>query len=66
MNKYKLTAVRGGTTRVIRFEAPHDERAIFEASFLVMERAYNNPIWAKGSIELTNKAGEVLAEMAAK
>lgn len=63
---YTLTATLPGSSKRpsrIKFEAPHDERAIFEASFLVMERAYNNPIWAKGYVKLVNQAGEILAEM---
>lgn len=72
MNRYTLTAKLNDSTRKLCFDAEHDERAIFEGSFLVMEHASDRDnwavsvIWAKGRVELRNPAGELISEMPAK
>lgn len=64
---YTLTAKLEGTgTSRFTFDEENDTRATFEAIGVILDRAMNNTIWAKGSIELRNPKGEVIHTMGAK
>lgn len=67
MTTYNLSALLKGTAREIIFNAPDDNQAIFDAVFMILDKASTSEIWAKGSIQLRNtNTGELLKEMEAK
>ena len=64
---YTLTAKLEGTgTSRVTFYEDNDTRATSAAIGIILDRAMNNTIWAKGSIELRNANGEIVQTMEAK
>lgn len=66
MQKFVLTATLDGKTSRRSLYCIDEEKAIFDASFAVMNLAPKNRLWAKGKIVLKNAAKEEIAVMDAK
>lgn len=64
--KYHLTATGGERTRTHTWESTDPEHATLDATFIVMDRAFRDPLWARGRIELTDDDGTVINVMEAK
>jgi hypothetical protein len=63
---YELTAKRYGATVSLMYGAQSDGEAMQEATRQILDRAVHSSIWAKGSIELRDEHGTLIANMDAK
>lgn len=63
---YELTAKRLGATVSLMLGAQSDGEAMQEATREILERAMHSAIWAKGSIDLRDEHGTLIANMDAK
>jgi hypothetical protein len=63
---YKLTAKRYGVTVSTMYPAGSDGEAMHLAVCQILDRAVHSAVWAKGSIELRDEHGTLIANMDAK
>lgn len=67
MNAYTLTArLKGTGTSRFTFTEDSDEGAMLESVLVILDRAMDDVIWAKGSIELRNANGNLVQAMEEK
>jgi hypothetical protein len=68
MRTYQLTATLADKTELVSITAHDDADAIGDAIPFIMTEAWEDKLgpWAKGSIELTNPEGDIIADMSAK
>lgn len=67
MKRYTLTASLAGTgTSRFTFTEDSDMSAMFEAIGVILDRAMDDVIWAKGAIALRNAEGALVQAMEAK
>jgi len=66
LQTFTLTATLGDRTRTHRWESADDASATLDGTMIVMDRAYRDPVWARGRIELTDADGNVVQTMEAK
>ena len=61
---WTLKATKNNVTKVHRFEA--GSIPLIDASCIVMDLASDDPVWAKGFIQLVNPSGVVVETIAEK
>lgn len=66
MYTYTLQASTSTTVQAVPIEAEDDTSATLQAIDQILGRAITSPVWARGSITLTDPAGNVLQTMDAK
>jgi hypothetical protein len=63
---YYLKTMLDDTATGVKIQATDDDDASMQAIGIILDRAINNDLWAKGHITLRDREGRLVREMPAK